>query len=203
VLSVGHFCVNCGRPLERRTLEGRQVEACAHDDFVLWHDPKVVTIVVVESQTGVWLGRRGIEPGYGLWCLPGGFVNDDEHPADSAARECLEEIGAVVEITRLLGVYHIPKLGAPSMVGVAYAARLSDGEPSPGAEMLEVAEFAPDELPELAFSSHAAVMKDWLRLRYQAQPGGSAPAPASAARPARSEASPPMPSSPRPRSRKP
>ena len=160
---VGHFCVNCGRQLEARVIEGRQVEACPVDDFVLWRDPKVVTMVVVESPSGLWLGRRAIEPGYGLWCLPGGFVNDDEHPADSALRECLEEIGAPVEITELLGVYHIRKAEAASMVGVAYRARLKDGErPRPGSEMLEVAAFPADALPELAFSSHRQVLSDWL-----------------------------------------
>src|SRR5256714_14925662 len=139
---VDHFCVNCGVRLEVRLVEGRDLEGCGRCGFVLWHDPKVVTLVVVENESGeVVMGRRGIEPGYGLWCLPGGYVNDDEHPADSAARECLEELGAPVRIGALLGVYHIPKLGAPSMVGIAYAARLKDGQaPHPGEEMLEVAE---------------------------------------------------------------
>jgi ADP-ribose pyrophosphatase YjhB (NUDIX family) len=160
---VAHFCINCGRPLELKEVEGREVEACPVDDFVLWRDPKVVTMVVVESSEGLWLGRRGIEPGYGLWCLPGGFVNDDEHPADSALRECLEEIGVPVEITELLGVYHIRKDAAPSMVGIAYRARLQDGRrPQPGSEMLEVAPFSTNALPELAFSSHREVLRDWL-----------------------------------------
>src|SRR5262249_40877740 len=127
--SVSHYCVNCGTSLQPRTLEGREVEGCAECGYVLWHDPKVVTLVVVENaQRQVVVGRRAIEPGYGLWCLPGGYVNDDEHPADSAVRECREEIAAEVEITRLLGVYHIRKRGAPSMVGIGYRARLRPGE---------------------------------------------------------------------------
>jgi len=76
--------VNCGAALEPRTIEGRELEACPNDGFVLWHDPKVATAVVVEAGGGIVLGRRGIEPGYGLWCLPGGFVNDDEDPAQAA-----------------------------------------------------------------------------------------------------------------------
>ena len=91
---VDHFCVNCGVRLEPRTVEGRALEGCDRCGFVLWHDPKVVTMVVVENDSGeVVVGRRGIEPGYGLWCLPGGYVNDDEHPADSAVRECREPMG--------------------------------------------------------------------------------------------------------------
>jgi ADP-ribose pyrophosphatase YjhB (NUDIX family) len=169
--AVNHFCVNCGIPLELRTVEGRELEGCSRCSFVLWRDPKVVTMVVVETGTEeVVMGRRGIEPGYGLWCLPGGYVNDDEHPADAAVRECREEIAADVEVTALLGVYHIRKHEAPSMVGIAYRARLRPGQlPAAGDEMLEVAVFPGDRLPELAFSSHREAMSDWLACREQSR----------------------------------
>ena len=161
---MAHFWINCGAPLELRVIEGREVEACPNDSFVLWHDPKVTTAVVVEVDGGIVLGRRSIEPGYGLWCLPGGFVNDDEDPAVAAARECLEEISAPVELTGLIGVYHIAKAGAPSMVGIAYRGRLVDGaRPSAGEEMLEVGVFELDSLPELAFPSHKTVLAEYLK----------------------------------------
>jgi 8-oxo-dGTP diphosphatase len=162
---VSHYCVNCGTRLEPRIVEGREVEGCAGCEFVLWRDPKVVTLVVVETAEGeVIAGRRNIEPGYGRWCLPGGYVNDDEHPADSAARECREEIGVEVDITGLLGVYHIRKEEAPSMVGIAYRARLRPGDmPIAGSEMLEVAAFPRDGLPDLVFTSHREAVNDWLR----------------------------------------
>ena len=164
--SVSHYCLNCGTPLETRIVESRELEACPRCPFILWHDPKVVTMVVVEDERGdVVVGRRSIEPGYGLWCLPGGYVNDDEDPADSAIRECREEIGADVEITGLLGVYHIRKQGAPSMVGIGYRARLRQGEvPAAGAEMLEVGAFPGAAVPELVFTSHRQAMRDWLLL---------------------------------------
>ena len=91
---MAHYCVNCGTPLGARVVDGQELEACDRCGFILWRDPKVVTMVVVEDRAGeIVLGRRGTEPGYGLWCLPGGFVNGDEHPADSAVRECREELG--------------------------------------------------------------------------------------------------------------
>jgi ADP-ribose pyrophosphatase YjhB (NUDIX family) len=157
-----HYCVKCGSKLEPRVIEGRTFEACPNDDFVLWHDPKVVTSVVVEHAGGVLLGRRTIEPMLGLWCLPGGFVNDDEHPRDAAVRECREEICAEVEITKLLGVYHIAKRTAPSMVGIAYIARVSDGHrPQPGLEMSELGTFTAGSLPELAFPSHREILAEY------------------------------------------
>ena len=160
---MSHYCVNCGSELVARVVEGRELEACPNDDFVLWHDPKVTTAVVIEVEGGILLGRRSIEPGRGLWCLPGGFVNDDEDPWDAAARECLEEICAGVEMTRLIGVYHIAKRTAPSMIGIAYQARLAAGSrPVPGLEMLEVGVFTLDSLPPLAFPSHRQVVAEYV-----------------------------------------
>jgi len=161
-----HFCVQCGSPLVVRVIEGREHEACAHDDFVLWRDPKVAAAVVVEVDGGVLLGRRAIEPGYGQWCLPGGFVNHDEDPADAAARECMEEICARITDVRLLEVYHVGKRTAASIVGIAYRARLDAGEePKPGTEMLELGVFRPDALPQIAFPSHRRVLAHYHAVR--------------------------------------
>jgi 8-oxo-dGTP diphosphatase len=187
-----HFCVNCGAALVTRVIEGREMEACPHDSFVLWHDPKVSTAVIVETDGGIVLGRRSIEPGYGLWCLPGGFVNDDEDPAVAAVRECFEEISAAVEVTGLIGVFHIAKTDAPSMVGIAYKGRLVDGAaPAAGAEMLEVAIFRPGSLPPLAFPSHQKVVAEYLRSlapeEEAALPSGRAAVP-HAARPSQAQA---------------
>lgn len=187
-----HFCVNCGAALLPRVIEGREVEACPKDDFVLWRDPKVSTAVVVVSDGGIVLGRRSIEPGYGLWCLPGGFVNDDEDPALAAVRECREEISASVELTGLIGVYHIAKTDAPSMIGIAYKGRLVDGaRPAAGAETLEVGVFGPESLPPLAFPSHTRVVAEYLRSLAPAEAAGPRPgreAVPRAARPSRAQA---------------
>ena len=158
-MTVGHFCVNCGAPLVVRTIEGRELEVCATDGFVLWRDPKVAAAVVIEHEGGIVLGRRAIEPGYGEWCLPGGFVNDDEDPGAAAVRECREEINATVELTALLGTYHVAKTTASSIVGIAYRGRVVDGESiSAGPEMLEVRVFTRDALPPVAFPSHREVL---------------------------------------------
>src|SRR6266481_2756985 len=189
---MAHYCIKCGSELETRVIEGRELEACANDDFVLWRDPKVASAVVVEVDGGVVLGRRSIEPGYGLWCLPGGFVNDDESPA-AAVRECMEEINAEVELTTLLGLYHIAKTTASSIIGIAYVGRVAGGSTiSAGAEMLEVRAFAPDALPELAFPSHQALVARYLMS--PGQPAGPEPLNAAfAARPASRPSPPPGP----------
>ena len=105
--------------------------------------------------------------------MPGGFVNDDEGPPDAAVRECREEICATVEVTGLIGVYHVAKPGAASLIAIGYRARLAEDEaPEPGVEMLEVGVFALDSLPPLAFSSHGQVVDEYVRsLERPAEPG--------------------------------
>ena len=176
---MGHFCINCGAPLEVRVIEGREHEVCHRDGFVLWHDPKVSVSVVVMSAGSVVLGRRAIEPGYGLWCLPGGFVNDDESPVEAAVRECREEIGVTVEIDGLLDVYHSAKTTAPSLVIISYRGTVAAGEtPAPGDETLEVGLFRLDELPQIAFPSHRQALALYAAA---AAHSGSPPSPAPAA----------------------
>lgn len=162
-----HFCVNDGARLTVHEIEGHPLEACDRCGWVLWRDPKLATAtLVVDAVGGLVLARRATEPAYGDWCLPGGFVNDDEHPEASAARECWEEIGCEILVDRLVGVYHVPKSDAPSMVVLGYSARLADGaRPRPGPEMLETASFPLDRVPSLAFSSHRQAFADWLAQR--------------------------------------
>jgi ADP-ribose pyrophosphatase YjhB (NUDIX family) len=163
---MARFCPECGTPLTTRAIEGRDLQACPACAYVRWPDPKLVTITLAESDGALVFGRRAIEPGYGLWCLPGGFVNDDEHPAAAAARECLEEVGAHVEIAEVVGIYHIAKPGGQGMVAIAYRGTVVDpGAIAAGSEMLEVALLPPQAAPDLAFPTHRAAMNDWLRTR--------------------------------------
>ena len=197
---MAHYCVNCGSELVHREIEGRSLEACPNDDFVLWRDPKVATAVVVESDGGIVLGRRAIEPAYGMWCLPGGFVNDDESPVEAAVRECLEEICAPVVVTGLIGVFHISKQDAASLIGLGYHAHLVDGHrPAPGSEMLEVGVFQLDALPPLAFSSHRQIVGEFIQSRVP--PGAGEPLRAAAGAPRALPPSPARARSPRPRTR--
>ena len=175
------FCQECGTRMELRQVEGRDVPHCPACGYVAWRNPLVATMVVVETTEGIVLGRRGIEPGFGLWCLPGGFVNEEEDPKEAAARECEEEIRARVEIDSLLDVYHITRGDGRGMVGIAYTGRLPDGAtPSAGSETTEVGFFKVDALPELAFASHRRAIADWTAKDLEARSrlaagGGSAP----------------------------
>jgi ADP-ribose pyrophosphatase YjhB (NUDIX family) len=44
----------------------------------------------------------------GQWCLPGGMVDPGETVAEACERECYEETGLKVKVTKLTGVYSNP-----------------------------------------------------------------------------------------------
>lgn len=92
------------------------------------------------------LVRRAHDPWRGLWCAPGGFCEPDEHPADAAARETLEEAGLAVRITGYLGIWVSRYDG--DWISVAYYHAVPEGDVgAPGGEVDDLRWFAPSELP--------------------------------------------------------
>src|SRR6478672_6998818 len=98
------FCPRCGTPVEERLVHGKLRPACPACDFVAFADPKVSATVLIERAGALLFIRRTVDPGRGLWCFPGGFVDFGEDPLQAAMRECREETGLVVEQLRLLEV---------------------------------------------------------------------------------------------------
>jgi ADP-ribose pyrophosphatase YjhB (NUDIX family) len=98
----------------------------------------------------VLLVRRAQAPWAGLWEVPGGFCDGDEHPADAARREMREELGLTVRLVGVLGVYFDPYTDddtAHVMTFVAETAQTAD-EPAPNAdEVLDARWFPLDALP--------------------------------------------------------
>jgi len=102
--------------------------------------------------------RRATDLGYGLWGLPGGYVDRGEVVEKAAAREVWEETGLVVETGDLIGLFSEP--GDPVMVAV-YEAKETGGTMEAGPEALEVGFFSIDALPELAFPRDWEVLAKW------------------------------------------
>jgi 8-oxo-dGTP diphosphatase len=123
--------------------------------------PKLMVDVIIPSERGVVLVRRGTEPFKGQWALPGGFVEVGETLEEAAYREAAEETGLAVEVARLVGVYSDPERDPRGHnVSVAFLARVLSGELSASTDAAEVSVFDPGAV-DLAFD-HRRIIDDAL-----------------------------------------
>jgi ADP-ribose pyrophosphatase YjhB (NUDIX family) len=156
------FCPACGKPVVRQLLEAdHRPRLVCPDGHVTWRNPRLVVGTLPVRAGRVYLARRAIEPGAGLWTYPGGFLEIGEAAQEGARRETEEETQLRVEVGRLIGAYSRPHAGVVTLV---YEATVVGGEPLPGAETTEVASFGPDEIPwsELAFTTVESALRDWV-----------------------------------------
>ena len=162
------FCPRCGGALEQRILRAGDPSrlVCTVCGFVFFLDPKVVTGVVFSVNGGVLLVKRGIEPGYGKWVFPGGYVDRGESLEAAAIREVKEESGLDVRLTRLLGIYSAP--GNPTVL-ITFVGEVTGGSLQIDDEGLEARSFPPAEIPwgDLAFPSTTQVLRDYVALLAQ------------------------------------
>lgn len=147
-----NFCSHCGAPVSFEIPSGdnRPRYVCRHCETIHYQNPKMVVGCLPIWQDQVLLCRRAIEPKYGLWTLPAGFMENGEAADEGAARETLEEAGARVEVIDLYTVISLPDI---NQVYLLYRANLLDLDYSPGDESLEVALFKEAEIPwqDIAF----------------------------------------------------
>ena len=153
------FCPSCATALVTKDVFGHERPVCPDCGRIVFYDPKVAVICIVPRDGRVLMIRRATELGYGLWGLPGGYVDRGEVVERAAAREVWEETGLEVEPGELVGLFS--EAGNPVMVA-AYAAQETGGTLQAGPEALEVGFFAVDQLPELAFPRDRDVLAKWL-----------------------------------------
>jgi 8-oxo-dGTP diphosphatase len=158
------FCPRCGGELEARHLKPTEPErlVCTRCGFVFYLDPKIaVGTIIRAAREAIVLVRRAIEPGYGKWVFPGGYVDRGETLLAAAVREAREECGLDVRIDGLVNVYSYP---GRAPVIVVYAATAIGGTLAVDDECLETAEFEKSSLPwdHLAFRSTRDGLRDYL-----------------------------------------
>jgi 8-oxo-dGTP diphosphatase len=159
------FCPLCGGALEERLLKVSEPKrlVCTECGFIFYIDPKLAVLALVPYQGGLVMVRRAIEPGYGLWVVPGGFVDLGEKVEEAVVREALEEANLTVRVVRLLNVhsYHHSRT-----VLLSYITEYVSGELRAGDEELEARVFRPEEIPweEIAFSSTRDALKEYLQI---------------------------------------
>jgi ADP-ribose pyrophosphatase YjhB (NUDIX family) len=135
---------------------------CTRCGFVFYIDPKIAVGTIIQTTNDrLVLVRRAIEPGYGLWVFPGGYVDRGEPLTAAAIREAREECGLDVRLDGLVNIYSYP---GRAPVIVVYAATAIGGTLCIDEECLESAEFDPADIPwdRLAFRSTHEGLRDYL-----------------------------------------
>jgi mutator protein MutT len=158
------FCPMCGADLELRSLKPTEPDrlVCVQCGFIFYQDPKVaVGTIIRNGDEQIVLVKRAIEPGYGKWVFPGGFVDRGELVTTAAVREAREEAGLDIRLDHLLNVYSYP---GRAPVIIVYVATMIGGELAYDDEGLEIRWFTPDTIPwdELAFQSTTEALREFL-----------------------------------------
>ncbi|RIK54859.1 MAG: DNA mismatch repair protein MutT [Chloroflexi bacterium] len=151
--SVIRFCPRCGTAVEYGEKFGKVRPVCPACRYIHFQDPKVAAAGLVQEGSRVLLVQRANEPFRGLWTLPAGFVNAGEDPAEAAMRECLEETGLTVRVTRVYDVIAGREHERGADFVIIYCAEVTGGEMIPADDADAVEWFERSGLPALAFEA--------------------------------------------------
>ncbi|XP_009804473.1 nudix hydrolase 23, chloroplastic-like [Nicotiana tabacum] len=155
-----NFCQFCGGSTKHEIPDGEEkVRAiCTRCGKIIYENPKMVVGCLIEHDKKILMCRRKIQPSYGLWTLPAGYMEIGESAAEGAIRETLEEANAEVEVQSPFAQLDIPLIGQTYMI---FLAKLKTPHFSPGPESSECRLYELDDIPfdSLAFSSMLVTLK--------------------------------------------
>lgn len=154
------FCQLCGGPTKHEVPDGEEKmrAICTLCGRIAYENPKMVVGCLIEHDNKILLCKRKIQPSYGLWTLPAGYMEIGESAAEGAMRETNEEAGADVEVLSPFAHLDIPLIGQAYII---FLARMKRPHFSPGPESSECRLFSFDDIPfdSLAFSSMLVTLK--------------------------------------------
>ncbi|RWR78545.1 nudix hydrolase 23, chloroplastic [Cinnamomum micranthum f. kanehirae] len=157
------FCQSCGGPTKLVIPDGEEKmrAVCTLCGRIFYENPKMVVGCLVEHDNKVLLCKRKIQPSYGLWTLPAGFLEIGESAAEGATRETLEEARAEVEVLSPFAQLDIPLIAQSYII---FRAKMKTPDFSPGPESLDCALFPLEDIPfdSLAFSSIFVTLKMYI-----------------------------------------
>jgi ADP-ribose pyrophosphatase YjhB (NUDIX family) len=176
------FCSECAHPVTVAIPEGdnRPRYVCTNCGTIHYQNPKMVIgsipVWAEEEKRGgelkILLCKRAIEPRYGYWTLPAGFMENEETTGEAAVRETEEEAGANVELGNLFTLLNVAHV---HQVHLFYLATLRDLDFAPGIESLDVRLFAEHEIPwdDLAFPTIRTTLELFFADHKRVRAGGS------------------------------
>jgi len=129
------FCANCAAPVVQRVPPGDSLPRFVCDECgeIHYQNPRLVVGCLPELDGRLLLCRRAIEPRYGYWTLPAGFMENGESVGQGALRETLEEAGARVELGAVFSMISVPRVNQVHLffrarvIELELAARASSG----------------------------------------------------------------------------
>ena len=146
------YCSQCGHPVSQKIPQGdnRLRHVCDQCQTIHYQNPRIVAGCLPVWGQQVLLCRRAIQPCYGRWTLPAGFMENGETIEQAAMRETVEEACARVRNLQLYTVFDLPHI---NQVYMLFRAELTDLDFAAGEESLEVQLFDQADIPwsELAF----------------------------------------------------
>ncbi len=162
------YCPYCRTELVAQLQEGLLRQRCPGCQELFYKNSKPCAgALVVDDQGRLLLARRAIAPFKGQWDLPGGYLEDGEHPEAGALREVLEETGLNIRITGFGGIY-MDTYGASGVatLNIFYEATVLGAIPEKLDAKDDVAElgwFAADALPlgDFSFENGKRAIADW------------------------------------------
>ncbi len=148
-----NFCSKCGSAtIEQKTPPGedRVRKVCKECNEIFYQNPKIVAGCIPIWEDKVLLCKRAIEPRYGWWTLPAGYMENGETIVEAAKRETVEEACADVVVEQLFALFSLPEINQVYMI---FLSQLIGPDFSPGLESLECGLFTEMEIPwsEIAF----------------------------------------------------
>lgn len=167
--SIKH-CRECGNLVRYQVPadDNRPRAVCTVCETIHYENPLNVVGTVPVWEDKVLLCRRNIEPRYGFWTLPAGFMELGETLEGGALRETVEEAGAHIDVQQLFTALSVPRVG---QVHFYFLARLRDTDFEPGPETIEAQLFTESEIPwdELAFQTVRETLKLYFSDRARGQ----------------------------------
>lgn len=155
-----NFCSHCGAPVSLRIPPGDNLprHICDQCGTIHYQNPKVVVGAIATWEDQILMCRRAIEPRYGFWTLPAGFMENNETTGEAALRETREEAGAKIDLGPMFTYVDLPHI---SQIHIIYRATLLDLDFLPGEESLEVSLLRESEIPwnDIAFRSVEYTLK--------------------------------------------
>ena len=156
------FCSRCGGALIQRERDGRSRPVCPNCGHVVYLNPVPSVAAVLSSEGRILLVKRNIEPGIGLWCLPGGFIETGESAPEAVVREVEEETGLRCRPEQLIDARSVIGGFYGNIIVLCYSAAILGGDLRAGEDAAETQFFDPAQLPALAFTVHRRFLEKFL-----------------------------------------